>query len=97
MPFGAANNSVVNVYKIPPLKSAYPYHYHYKNGETFYIISGKGVLKTPNGERTVEAGELLFFPTGEAGTHKLTNCCEAENLVYIDFIICMQTLAPLRK
>ena len=85
VPFGVANNSVVSVYEIPPLKSAYPYHYHHKNEETFYIISGKGVLKTPNGERTVEAGELLFFPTGEAGAHKLTNCCDAENLVYIDF------------
>ena len=44
VPFGAANNSVVSVYEIPPLKSAYPYHYHHKNEETLYIISGKGVL-----------------------------------------------------
>ncbi len=85
VPFGAANNTIVCVYEIPPLKAAYPYHYHHKNEETFYIISGKGVLKTPTGERTVEAGELLFFPTGEAGAHKLTNCSKTENLVYIDF------------
>ena len=31
------------------------------------------------------AGELLFFPTGEKGAHKLTNCSETDNLVYIDF------------
>ncbi len=85
VPFGAANNTVVSVYEIPPQKSAYPYHYHHKNEETFYIISGKGVLKTPDGERAVAAGEFLFFPTGEAGAHKLTNCSERENLVYIDF------------
>ncbi len=85
MPFGVAGNTVVSVYEIPPLKSAYPYHYHHKNEETFYIISGKGVLKTPSGERTVEAGELLFFPTGAEGAHKLTNCSETENLTYIDF------------
>ena len=31
------------------------------------------------------AGELLFFPTGSQGAHTLTNCSEAENLVYLDF------------
>ena len=31
------------------------------------------------------AGELLFFPTGETGAHKITNTSETENLVYIDF------------
>ncbi len=85
VPFGVANNTVVSVYEIPPLKSAYPYHYHHKNEETFYIISGKGVLKTPNGDRTVSAGDLLFFPTGPQGAHKLTNTSDTENLVYIDF------------
>ncbi len=86
VPFGAANNTVVSVYEITLLKSAYPYHYHHRNEETFYIISGKGVMKPPNGERTVEAGELLFFPPGEAGAHKLTNTSKAENLVYIDAV-----------
>lgn len=85
VPFGAAGNTLVSVYEIPPQKAAYPYHYHHKNEETFYIISGEGILKTPEGERKVVAGELLFFPTGAEGAHKLTNCSETEKLVYIDF------------
>ena len=85
IPFGGANNSLVSVYEIPPHKSAYPYHFHHNNEETFYILSGEGVLRTPDGERKVTAGELLFFPTGPAGAHKLTNCSDTENLVYIDF------------
>lgn len=85
VPFGTAQNAQVSVYEIPPGKSAYPYHYHYKNEETFYILSGKGILKTPEGEKTVSAGELLFFPIGPAGAHKLTNCSDTENLVYLDF------------
>ncbi len=85
IPFGAAKNTVVSVYEIPPRKSAYPYHYHLKNEETFYILSGRGVLRTPEGERTVGPGELIFFPTGPEGAHKLTNASETENLVYIDF------------
>ena len=85
IPFGGAKNTLVSVYEIPPGKAAYPYHYHHKNEETFYILSGVGLLKTPEGERTVSAGELLFFPTGPEGAHKLTNMSKTEKLVYIDF------------
>lgn len=85
IPFGEAKNTLVSIYEIPPGKSAYPYHFHHNNEETFYIISGEGLLRTPEGERNVSAGELIFFPTGEQGAHKLTNCSDTENLVYIDF------------
>ena len=85
IPFGGAKHSLVSVYEIPPHKSAYPYHFHHNNEETFYILSGEGVLRTPDGERKVSAGEFLFFPTGPAGAHKLTNSSDTENLVYIDF------------
>ena len=85
LPFGEAKNALVSVYEIPPGKSAYPYHYHHKNEETFYILSGEGILKTPEGERKVAAGQLLFFPTGPEGAHKLTNPSETEMLTYIDF------------
>ena len=85
LPFGAAEHALVSIYEIPPQKAAYPYHYHCKNEEVFYIISGEGLLKTPEGERTVKEGDLLFFPANEKGAHKLTNLSETEKLVYIDF------------
>ena len=85
VPFGEAGQTHVCVYEVPPGKAAYPYHYHYKTEETFYIISGIGTLRTPEGEKQVAAGELIFFPAGEAGAHKLTNASDAENLVYLDF------------
>ena len=75
----------VSVYEVPPGKSAYPYHYHYQSEEVFYIISGNGLLRTPGGERAVTAGDILAFPAGEAGAHKLTNSSAADPLVYLDF------------
>ena len=72
-------------YEIPPGKAAFPYHYHIRNEESYYILSGKGKLKTPGGERIVTAGDFLFFPANEAGAHKLTNISDSENLVYLDF------------
>ena len=85
VPFGEAKQTHVCVYEIPPGKAAYPYHFHYKTEETFYIISGLGLLRTPEGEREVRGGELIFFPAGEEGAHKLTNISDSSNLVYIDF------------
>ena len=85
VPFGEAKQTHVCVYEIPPGKAAYPYHFHYKTEETFYIISGTGILRTSEGEREVRGGELIFFPAGEEGAHKLTNISDTENLVYIDF------------
>ena len=77
--------SLVRVYELPPGKSAYPYHYHLKNEETFFILKGEGLLRTPEGERTVRPGDLIHFPAGESGAHKLTNPSESELLVYLDF------------
>ena len=77
--------SLVRVYEIPPGKSAYPYHYHLKNEETFFILKGEGLLKTPEGEKTVRPGDFLFFPADESSAHKLTNSSDREMLVYIDF------------
>ena len=84
VPFGVGS-TLVSVYEVPPHKSAYPYHYHHKNEETFYIISGTGLLKTPEGETQVSPGDLLYFPANENGAHKLTNTSDTEPLVYIDF------------
>lgn len=85
VPRGTGGQSLVSIYEIPPGKSAYPYHYHLKNEETFYILSGEGLLKTPDGEKSVSAGEFLFFPANSNGAHKLTNTSATEDLVYIDF------------
>lgn len=81
---GEAAQTLVSIYEVPPGKAAYPYHYHLKDEETFYILRGEGTLRTPEGERPVRAGDLLFFPAGSEGAHKLVNT-GAEPLVYIDF------------
>ena len=71
-------------YTIPPGKSNYPYHYHAQNEEIFYILSGNGVVKTPKGDISVSAGDVIYFPSNEAGAHKLTNTSNSEMLIYLD-------------
>ncbi|MCL2397746.1 MAG: cupin domain-containing protein [Defluviitaleaceae bacterium] len=84
-PFGVAQRSSVAAYEIPPGKSAYPYHYHTFDEEAFYIIAGRGLIKTPDGDKTIKAGDFLFFPANATGAHKITNTSETEMLIYIDF------------
>ena len=81
---GEAESTLVGIYEIPPGKAAYPYHYHMKDEETFYILRGEGTLRTPEGEKPVRAGDLIFFPAGAEGAHKLFNN-GSEPLMYIDF------------
>ncbi len=82
---GEAKDLKVSFYEIPPKKSAFPYHYHLKNEEVYYIISGSGVLKTPEGEKIISKGDIVFFSCDKGGAHKLTNASETESLIYIDF------------
>ena len=72
-------------YELAPLKSAYPKHYHKYNTECFYIINGTGEVETSNEILKVTSGDIIVFPCGEAGTHKITNVSKTEKLTYIDF------------
>lgn len=82
-----SENFDVSIYEVPPGKSGVPYHYHVRNEELFYILSGTGLLKTPDGEREVTAGDFIYFPNSPAGAHKLTNNSKTETLRYMDIDI----------
>ena len=84
----SGNQMYVTLYSIPPKKSSYPYHYHAAAEEVFYIISGSGILETPNGETAVSAGDVFVAPCGERGSHKLSNPSDCEPLVYLDVDNC---------
>lgn len=78
------SQSCVAVYEIPPQKANYPYHYHLKNEEIFYIISGNGILQTPDGEKAISAGDIIVCPPLEKGAHRIINSSQTEMLVYLD-------------
>lgn len=59
------------------------YHFHRNAEELFMIVSGSATLRTPEGLETVEAGDVIFFETGETGAHQLFNHTD-EPCVYLD-------------
>ena len=61
------------VYELPPNQSNCPYHYEYGNEEWLIVLQGTLTLRHPEGEVELEAGEVVCFPVGPDGAHKLTN------------------------
>lgn len=70
--------------EVPPGSQSWPYHYHDQSEELFYIISGKGKLRTYEDEKAIKAGDMICFPTGEKGGHSIFNTSKSEPLVYVD-------------
>lgn len=78
------NQLLVAIYEIPPRKANYPYHYHAVNDEVFYIISGNGMLRTPDGDKPISSGDIIVCPPSSSGAHKIINSSETKMLVYLD-------------
>jgi uncharacterized cupin superfamily protein len=60
------------VYELPAGESVCPYHYEYEE-EWLLVLGGAVVVRTPQGEEELGAGEMACFPPGPTGAHKATN------------------------
>jgi uncharacterized cupin superfamily protein len=61
------------VYELPPGESSWPYHYEYGAEEWALVLAGRPTLRHPGGEDELEPGDVVCFPDGPEGAHKLTN------------------------
>jgi uncharacterized cupin superfamily protein len=68
----------LSLWKVPPGQAAYPYHHHLGEEELVVVLEGRPSLRTPEGWRELEAGEVVAFPRGERGAHQLVNRTERE-------------------
>ena len=69
----------VELVRLPPRATNWPYHSHSAQWEFYVILSGRGQVRTPAGTVEVREGDYLQHPPGEA--HQLTNT-GAVDLVY---------------
>src|SRR5690242_1811788 len=63
----------VTLYEVDPGGAVSPYHAHYANEELLLVLSGHPALRTPAGIRRLECGDLVVFPRGPAGAHRIFN------------------------
>jgi uncharacterized cupin superfamily protein len=62
-----------SVYVLNEGQSVCPYHYEYGDEEWLLVLAGRPELRTPGGETDLEPGDVVCFPAGPEGAHKVTN------------------------
>jgi uncharacterized cupin superfamily protein len=60
------------IHDLEPGGAASPYHYEYEE-EWLLVVEGTVVVRAPDGEHTLNRGDLARFPPGPDGAHKLMN------------------------
>jgi len=63
----------MSLYELPPGQSICPYHYEYPDEEWLIVLQGRPTLRRPNGEEELEPEDVVCFPEGPEGAHKVTN------------------------
>jgi mannose-6-phosphate isomerase-like protein (cupin superfamily) len=61
----------VEICRIPPGKTPYPYHSHSAQWEFYHVISGRGSVRHQEGHTAVEAGDAFLFEPGQP--HQIIN------------------------
>ena len=68
-----AQQIAFNLFELPPGEALCPYHYEPGQEEWIIVLSGRLMLRTPEGEQEMGPWDCYFCPDGEAGLHKTTN------------------------
>lgn len=71
----------VEICRIPPGKSPYPYHSHSAQWEFYHVISGKGVARDKDGTTPIEPGDAFIFQPDEL--HQLINDGAEDLILYV--------------
>jgi len=71
----------VEICRIPPGKTPYPYHAHSAQWEFYHVISGSGLVRHKDGTTPVETGDAFFFRPGEP--HQITNNGSKDLFLYV--------------
>jgi uncharacterized cupin superfamily protein len=69
----------LEITRVPPGKTNFPYHTHSAQWELYLVISGRGVVRHQAGETEVTAGDAFIFGPNEP--HQISNRT-IEDLVY---------------
>lgn len=65
-----------SLFEVPPGASTFPLHVHHANEELLVVVAGRPTLRTLEGARELSPGEVVAFPTGRRGAHRLDNRTE---------------------
>lgn len=93
-PYGAASQSLtpsmrprggnlgVNRMRLQKGQTTCPFHYHLREDEAFFVLSGRGVLRYGDELHDIRAGDCISCPAGTKIAHQIANPHD-EELVYL--------------
>jgi uncharacterized cupin superfamily protein len=69
-----ADRLAANLYELGPGALVSPLHFHHRNEELLFVLSGNPTLRRSDSDvRQLSPGEIIAFPTGPDGTHQILN------------------------
>jgi mannose-6-phosphate isomerase-like protein (cupin superfamily) len=71
----------VEIARLPPGTTPFPYHAHSAQWEFYHVISGTGVVRHEGGTTPVEPGDAFVFKPGEA--HVVSNDGAQDLVLYV--------------
>lgn len=71
----------VEILRVPPGKTPYPYHSHSAQWEFYHVISGNGVVRHKDGSIPIEMGDAFIFKPNEP--HQITNDSTQDLVLYV--------------
>jgi uncharacterized cupin superfamily protein len=71
----------VEILRIPPGKTPYPYHSHSAQWEFYHVLSGGGIVRHEDGNSPIEPGDAFIFRPGEP--HQIINDREQDLVIYV--------------
>jgi len=71
----------VEICRIPPGKTPYPYHSHSAQWEFYHVISGTGRVRHQDGTTPLEVGDAFIFEPGQP--HQLMNDGREDLVLYV--------------
>jgi uncharacterized cupin superfamily protein len=66
----------MRLYELPPGQTQVLYHFHHGSAEAVVVLRGRPTVRTPEGERVLEPGDVAFFAAGSDGAHQLFNASD---------------------
>jgi uncharacterized cupin superfamily protein len=71
----------VEICRMAPGQTPYPYHSHSAQWEFYHVIAGRGVVRHREGTTAIEPGDAFIFKPGEP--HQLTNNGTEDLVIYV--------------
>jgi uncharacterized cupin superfamily protein len=71
-----AEQTGISIYEIPPRQAICPYHYELGEEEWLLVVDGTPTLRHPEGSDLLQPWDVVFFPRGAEGAHRIDNKTE---------------------